>query len=293
MGVIGGRALSGALRIGGEDAKRSRPPAALQPLDRGPSLTEAAADRLRAMIIDGTLPAGAALTEAALAQTLRVSKTPVREALALLKAEGLVTIAPHRGTFVFQPSPEEIEPICAHWATLAGAALRAAAMHDAGALVPSLRTVQERLAAASAAMDATAFIRAEGELHAALFDHCGNPFLSDAYRLIAAKILAIRVAAGEPAAALPAALADLGALPGEVAAGRIEAAAARLDARIAAVSRHLSAALGSRAAKAPGSVGRLGAFLMGWEAFAEDAMLMALEDMPTLMALLPPATLLN
>lgn len=290
MGVTGGRGLPVPSRPDDGAARRSRAPASLRPLERGPSLTDAVAGRLRGMIVDGTLAPGAALTEASLADTLRVSKTPVREALAQLKAEGLVTIAPHRGTFVFQPTPDEIEPICAHWATLAVAALRAAAVNDPDGAATALRGVRERLAAARDGMDAAAFARAEADLHAALFACCGNPFLADAHRLIAAKILAIRIAAPEPAAALPAADAELHAIAGDLVAGRIDAASARLEGRIRAIARHLGASLAAPA-KAP--IGHFGAMLLGWEAFTEESLLLVLDEMPTLLALLPKAALLN
>lgn len=290
MGMTGGRGLPVPVRSADAAARRSRAPASLRPLERAPSLTDAVAGRVRGMIVDGTLAPGAALTEASLADILRVSKTPVREALAQLKAEGLVTIAPHRGTFVFQASPDEIEPICAHWATLAVAALRAAAVNDPDGVATALRGGRERLSAARDAMDAAAFARAEADLHAALFACCGNPFLADAHRLIAAKILAIRIAAPEPAAALPAADAELHALTADLTAGRIDAASARLEARIRAIARQLGVSLAAPA-KAP--IGHFGAMLLGWEAFTEESLLLVLDEMPTLMALLPKAMLLN
>lgn len=65
-------------------------------------------DDVRDMIVSGELVAGTALSEISLAENFGVSRTPVREALKQLQAEGLVEIRPQVGTFVSQPSRREI-----------------------------------------------------------------------------------------------------------------------------------------------------------------------------------------
>jgi DNA-binding GntR family transcriptional regulator len=69
---------------------------------------EAAVDAIRAAILSGEFEPGAALSEFALAQRLGISRTPVREALKQLQAEGLVVIKQRVGTFVSEPSRREI-----------------------------------------------------------------------------------------------------------------------------------------------------------------------------------------
>jgi DNA-binding GntR family transcriptional regulator len=54
-------------------------------------------DELREAILTGTLPPGSRLRAEPLAERLRTSRTPVREALILLAREGLVDIEPRRG----------------------------------------------------------------------------------------------------------------------------------------------------------------------------------------------------
>ncbi len=66
---------------------------------------------LREMILAGALPAGAKLGEAELATRLEVSRTPVREALSRLAAEGLVELVPNRGARVARWTPEDLEQI--------------------------------------------------------------------------------------------------------------------------------------------------------------------------------------
>lgn len=61
---------------------------------------DSTAQALRERILSGHIPAGARLGEADLAEQLAVSRTPVREALARLAAEGLVDLVPNRGARV-------------------------------------------------------------------------------------------------------------------------------------------------------------------------------------------------
>lgn len=66
------------------------------------------ADRLREMIIEGELAAGARLNERELCDRLQVSRTPLREAFRLLSADGLVRMQPNRGAHVVALSEKDI-----------------------------------------------------------------------------------------------------------------------------------------------------------------------------------------
>lgn len=78
-----------------------------QPRCRRP-LHEEAADRLRDMIVEGELAPGERVREQAVCNRLGVSRTPLREALKMLAAEGLIVLQPNRGAMVSDPSPEDI-----------------------------------------------------------------------------------------------------------------------------------------------------------------------------------------
>ncbi|WP_214403092.1 GntR family transcriptional regulator [Pseudonocardia lacus] len=73
--------------------------------------SERAVGELRELILHGAFPAGARLGEVELAERLGVSRTPVREALARLSAEGLVEIAPNRGARVTSWTVAELEAV--------------------------------------------------------------------------------------------------------------------------------------------------------------------------------------
>ncbi|WP_083516900.1 GntR family transcriptional regulator [Alicyclobacillus shizuokensis] len=83
-------------------------------------------DRLRHAILVGQYRPGERLDQAEIAKQFQVSLSPVREAIRTLSAEGLVTIYPHRGAFVTERSPAEIEELHFIRALLEGAAIRRA-----------------------------------------------------------------------------------------------------------------------------------------------------------------------
>src|SRR5918992_2570296 len=69
--------------------------------------SEAVSERLGAEIQGGDLNPGTRLRQGEVAARFGVSTTPVREAFALLQAQGLVRIDPHRGAIVFFPTAED------------------------------------------------------------------------------------------------------------------------------------------------------------------------------------------
>src|SRR5258708_27325798 len=61
-------------------------------------LHEEVVGRVRAMLLDGDIPPGARIPERDLCEKLEISRTPLREALKVLAAEGLVQLLPNRGS---------------------------------------------------------------------------------------------------------------------------------------------------------------------------------------------------
>ena len=79
------------------------------PADPGPeSLKQRAYGVLKSRIVSGVFSPGALLSERQLAQSLKMSKTPVHAALERLEAEGLVTVTAQQGFVVRSITPEEI-----------------------------------------------------------------------------------------------------------------------------------------------------------------------------------------
>jgi DNA-binding GntR family transcriptional regulator len=160
-------------------------------LDVPPSRTDVAVARIRAAIVDGTLGLGQQISESALAASFGISKTPVREALMRLQQEGLVTIQPRRGTFVFTLGEQELAAICDCRTVLETAALRMAMARRQPALAAALNAVAGRMGRLWEA-DPAAYRRLDTAFHQCLMDHCDNPYLAEAYRLISGKMAALR-----------------------------------------------------------------------------------------------------
>src|SRR6187549_1334353 len=98
--------------------------APLAPLTAPRSLAEDAADRIREQILSGGYSQGEHLVEAKIADQLAISRGPVREAFKLLRAEGLLTEEPRRGTFVVSMTPDDVREIYGLRAALEGRAAR-------------------------------------------------------------------------------------------------------------------------------------------------------------------------
>jgi GntR family transcriptional regulator of vanillate catabolism len=89
--------------------------------------TENVIARLREAVLDGAYPTGTHLQEVTLATDLRVSRTPIRDALRILANEGLLTYAPNRGYFIRHYSTRDILDAYDVRGTLEGMACRIAA----------------------------------------------------------------------------------------------------------------------------------------------------------------------
>lgn len=125
------------------------------------------------MIVDGALAAGERLNEVHLAAQLGVSRTPLREALNRLVAEGAVEARPRLGYFVKPLTLEEFEQLYDLRPLLEPEALRLAGLPS-----PERIEVLERLnKKLSHAKSAAARIALDDAWHLALIDHCPNRVL--------------------------------------------------------------------------------------------------------------------
>src|SRR5215510_3945315 len=89
-----------------------------------PNLSESVASALRRMIVDGRLGPGERINEVRLAAALGVSRTPLREALSRLVAEGALKSVARSGFYVCPLTVEELEQIYPIRALLDPEALR-------------------------------------------------------------------------------------------------------------------------------------------------------------------------
>eukprot|EP01041_Mallomonas_annulata_P020640 gene20640-40477_t len=109
------------------------------------SLHDEVADGLRARIFEGLLAPGSFIDEAALCTELAISRTPLREALKVLAAEGLVRHEPRRGCFVNQITERDLDEIFPVIALLEGRCAFEAASNATDADLVKLEQMHERL----------------------------------------------------------------------------------------------------------------------------------------------------
>ncbi|WP_216896824.1 GntR family transcriptional regulator [Nocardia alni] len=145
-----------------------------------------------------SLPAtGVFLNEQELADRIGVSRTPVREALLMLQAEGLVEMVPKRGAHVPAMSGRQMAELM----DLRGVLERHAASKTLAAGAPpvaAMREVlarQEELADSAAAEQARAFIDWDSRFHQILIDAAGSDLLSSTYAGLRARQLRVGLAA--------------------------------------------------------------------------------------------------
>jgi DNA-binding GntR family transcriptional regulator len=102
-------------------------------------------DFLRSAILSGRLRGGARLHQAAIAQRLKMSRIPVRDAIGRLHSEGLVTVQPNRTVVVTELGPDEIMEIFEIRAALEGLAVRLALPRLHGEILVELEHLLQRM----------------------------------------------------------------------------------------------------------------------------------------------------
>ena len=143
-----------------------------------PALYQQVAERLRSRIYAHQLPPGGWIDEQALAQEYGISRTPLREALKVLAAEGLVLLKPRRGCYVTELSEVDLDEIFPVMALLEGRCAAEATLRAGDADLSRLAAIHELLEAHARKGDVDRFFEANHDFHAALQKLAGNRWLS-------------------------------------------------------------------------------------------------------------------
>lgn len=172
------------------------------------TLHDALVPNLRGMILDGDLKPGDKIAERELCERFGVSRTPLREALKVLAAEGLIQLLPQRGAIVAQISEEDIKelfPIMAALEALAGELVceraedtdiaRVQALHDQ--MMKAYRAGHERN-----------YLRLNRLIHETFFEIAGNDTLTTMYQHILTRIHSYRFIVRKSEASWKSAVAD-------------------------------------------------------------------------------------
>jgi GntR family transcriptional regulator, gluconate operon transcriptional repressor len=142
-----------------------RPKNTMRPLENRVSIAEAAADRIREAILRGTYQQGERLSDLHIAEELETSRGPIREALKLLQAQGLVVQKPHRGTFVIRVSADDIRDTCGLRVAFESYAVRALARQPREADILALRRLLDKMNTAAAHGDKLRVSQLDRDFH--------------------------------------------------------------------------------------------------------------------------------
>lgn len=147
---------------------------------RPASLHEEVATRLRQMIFDRVLAPGEWIDELALAGDWQISRTPLREALKVLAAEGLVVPVPRQGCKVAEMSEEDADELLPVMALLEGRCAYEAVRKASEADIRRLKQLHEKLEKHAAARDIDGYYRVNHEFHSAIQALARNRWLDRA-----------------------------------------------------------------------------------------------------------------
>ncbi|HSG96080.1 MAG TPA: GntR family transcriptional regulator [Afifellaceae bacterium] len=150
-----------------------------------PALAVELADRLRRMIVDGDLEPGGKVPEKALTERFGVSRTPVREALKVLAAEGYIRLIPNRGSVVAELTMEDLEEAFPVIAALEGAAGELACGNASDDEIAAIRKLNDTMHAAYEAGDMPRYFELNQKIHAAILAAARNPLLLSHHRKVA------------------------------------------------------------------------------------------------------------
>lgn len=161
---------------------RPRPPRGRSAIIVRPRpLHEEVVDRLRDMIIEGEIAAGARLHEIGLAQTLGVSRTPIREALKLLANEGLVELLPGRGARVGRQTAESVVELFEVISGLERLAAELAAVRMTARDIERLKKMHERMSLHFKAGERHEYFALNHQIHMAIVAGAKNDTLASTH----------------------------------------------------------------------------------------------------------------
>lgn len=155
-------------------------------------LHESAAEQLRELIIEGTLPPGTRLNERVLCEQLGVSRTPLREAIRTLAGEGMIRLMPNRGAEVARLSRADVEEAFELMGALESLNGQLAAARATEVEIDEIRALNFEMQAAHARRDLSTYYRLNRAIHDHFAACARNRLLADTYARINRRLQALR-----------------------------------------------------------------------------------------------------
>ncbi|MGY4352280.1 DNA-binding GntR family transcriptional regulator [Bradyrhizobium sp. GM7.3] len=151
-------------------------------------LYEEVVGRIRAILLDGEIPPGARIPERELCERLQISRTPLREALKVLAAEGLVQLLPHRGSRAAKLTDKDMRDlfeVCQGLEALAG---ELACERITDAEIDAIAAAHADMVRHYRERDLIQYYRGNRAIHEAIVVAAGNPVLAGLYTSVTARI---------------------------------------------------------------------------------------------------------
>lgn len=162
---------------GGEPASRRK----------GQLHTEAAS-RLRGMILSGELPPGYRMRELQLCEQLGVSRTPVREALRTLAAEGLVDLLPNRSVVVSQLHAPDLEHLFTVFGAVEGLAAELACARITEAEIAEIGRLLAEMVDYHGRKERAPYMRINQRIHQRTVEIAANPVLLSVWQSLVPRV---------------------------------------------------------------------------------------------------------
>ncbi|GAB3766981.1 GntR family transcriptional regulator [Ramlibacter monticola] len=156
------------------------------------ALHEQVAQRLRQMLVEGRIAPGAKLNERELSERLNVSRTPLREAIKMLAAEGLVELLPNRGAVAVSLTEEDIANTFEVMAGLESQAGELAAQRITESELAEIQAMHFEMMAAYTRRDLSSYYTLNARIHSAISAAAKNPVLAQVYQQVNARLQALR-----------------------------------------------------------------------------------------------------
>jgi DNA-binding GntR family transcriptional regulator len=151
--------------------------------------------RLRDYIVEGNIPDGGRIPERQLCEMLGISRTPLREALKVLAAEGLVELLPNRGARVRQLSERDLGELFDLMGGLEGLAGRLACENISDAEIAEIERLHYEMYGFYLHRDMHGYFRVNQSIHHRIVEASRNAALMSAYTSLAGRIRRIRYSA--------------------------------------------------------------------------------------------------
>ena len=156
--------------------------------------------RLRTMLVEGRIAPGAKLNERTLSEQLRVSRTPLREAIKLLAAEGLVDLLPNRGAIAVKLTATDVLNTFEVLAELEGMSGELAAKRISDEKLSELRALHYEMLACFERQELSGYYRLNAQIHTLINEAADNPVLTSTYKSINARVQSLRFRTNQNAA---------------------------------------------------------------------------------------------